>query len=1023
MKGSMKQTDGCAPRLCPPRLTFPSLTLALILITLGSLFSDAGATNEDSLVPLLFVGPDGARPYIYSDDQQTTGILADISKEIGVRIDRPIRIRLLDFREARKMVHDGEADAVMPLGITLERKEQFDFTTPLFNIVFTVFARENETYPSDWPNIEGVRIGVFAKGTSRSLAEEWYPKATTVTVRGSEDAMRLVQQSAIDAMITTRRTGNQAIYQANIANVVALPITLSSTPAGIAVRKGNANLVAVINAAIDKLQAEGAIARILSRWEGTRVVLFSKQDIWVASGLTAVGVSIAFLLFGFFFLRQRRISAGRLLASEENLRTTLDSIGDAVIASDIDGKVTRMNPVAEKLTGWRTSEAIGKSLTEVFQIINATTKEPTIDPVRTVLETGTVVTLTNHTVLIAKGGEKYQIADSAAPIRDDHGDITGVVLVFRDVTDEYAVRTALETSEERYRRAARLTRMGHWVREEGKCIYCSEEMAEIYGVSVAEYLRRSMSPEGELAWFHPDDRPHRESVVSEAVRNKTGYETITRIVRDDEQVRYIHEVADGILDADGNLVQMAGVLHDITERKHAEETLAHQATHDALTGLINRRDFERRLARVLETTNMSQDAHALCYLALDQFKVINDTCGHLAGDELLRQLGNLLSATVRKRDTLARLGGDEFGVLMEHCSLSQARQVANKIRRAVAEFRFAWATQTFRVGVSIGLVPITETSESVVTLLSAADSACYAAKDKGRNRVHVYRLDDTELAHRQGEMQWVGRINQALEDNRFQLWSQPIVSINDETGSDEHFELLLRLVDEQGQIVPPGAFLPATERYGLSTKLDSWVVSTALRWLSRNPELLARLPMCCINLSGASLANEEFLVFMQEQLEQSGVPAGRICFEITETTAIANLSKAMTLMETLKARGCLFALDDFGSGISSFGYLKNLPVDYLKIDGMFVKDIAEDPIDYAMVKSINEIGQVMGMKTIAEFVENDGIKRMLQAIGVNYAQGYGLGKPEPLIDLITQPIKLYNRRDVNVTSAKPENHI
>ncbi len=972
----------------------------MILMALGGFFSDARSTLKDSLTPLLFVGPDGARPYIYSDNQEIAGILADVSKEISARIDHPVRIQLLDFREARRMVRDGEADAVMPLGITPERREQFDFTTPLFDIAFTVFARENETYPSDWPNIKGVRIGVFARGTSKSLAEKWYPKATTVTVQGSEDAMRLVQQSAIDAMITARRTGNQAIYQGNISNVVALPITLSSTPAGIAIRKGNANLAAVLNAAIDKLHAEGAMARILSRWEGTRVILFSKQDIWLASGLTAVGVSVAFLLFGFFFQRHRRISARRLRASEESHRTTLDSIGDAVIATDIHGNVTRMNPVAEELTGWRASETKGKPLTEVFHVISATTGEPAIDPVQTVLETDTVFNLASQTVLIAKGGAKHQIADSAAPIRDDNGFITGVVLVFRDVTDEHAVRVALETSEERYRRAARLTRMGHWVRDEveGKFIYCSGAMAEIYGVSAVEYLRRSMSSDGALAWFHPEDRSHRESIVSEAVRNKTGYEITARIVRDDGQVRYIHEVADGILDADGNLVQMAGVLHDITERKQVEDTLAHQATHDALTGLINRDGFERRLARVLETTRTSQDEHALCYLDLDQFKVINDTCGHMAGDELLRQLGYLLSATVRKRDTLARLGGDEFGVLMEHCSLRQAHQVANKIRSEVAEFRFAWATQTFRIGVSIGLVPITETSESVTTLLSAADSACYMAKDEGRNRVHVYHLDDTELARRRGEMQWVGRINQALEDDRFQLWSQPIIPIEGETGSAEHFELLLRLVDEKGQIVPPGAFLPAAERYGLSTKLDRWVVSAAFGWLSRNPELLARLHLCCINLSGATVADEEFLVFVQEQLELFKVPARRICFEITETAAIANLSRAMTLMETLKARGCLFALDDFGSGLSSFAYLKTLPVDYLKIDGTFVKDIVDDELDLALVRSIGDVGKVMGKATIAEFVENDAILSKLREIGVDYAQGYGVAPPTPITE-------------------------
>ena len=437
---------------------------------------------------------------------------------------------------------------------------------------------------------------------------------------------------------------------------------------------------------------------------------------------------------------------------------------------------------------------------------------------------------------------------------------------------------------------------------------------------------------------------------------------------------------------------------DITERKKAEQALSYQATHDSLTGLTNRNDFERRLMRVLETARSSQQEHALCYMDLDQFKVINDTCGHTAGDELLRQLSQLLSKVIRKRDTLARLGGDEFGVLMEHCTIEQAQRVAKDILDTVTEFRFMWEQQVFRIGVSIGLVSIDETSESLANLLSAADSACYMAKDEGRNRIHVYDFDDTDFARRRGEMEWVGRVNQALEDNRLQLWSQPIVAVDKGMEGGDHFELLLRLCDEQGVIVSPGSFLPAAECYGLSTTLDRWVVSNALDWLSRNPDLMRRTHLCCINLSGTSLADEEFLRFVEDRLDQSSVAPQKICFEITETAAIANLSRAMVFMGSLKLRGCQFALDDFGSGLSSFAYLKTLPVDYLKIDGAFVKDIMEDKVDLAMVRSINDVGKVMGKQTIAEFVENDAILEKLRDIGVDYAQGYGICRPTPVID-------------------------
>jgi diguanylate cyclase (GGDEF)-like protein/PAS domain S-box-containing protein len=464
----------------------------------------------------------------------------------------------------------------------------------------------------------------------------------------------------------------------------------------------------------------------------------------------------------------------------------------------------------------------------------------------------------------------------------------------------------------------------------------------------------------------------------------------------DDGVHHFLTVKYPMFDSNGILTGVGAISTDVTVRKQAEEALSHQATHDALTGLINRAEFERRVRRVLDTAREQYDEHALCYLDLDQFKVINDTCGHMAGDELLRQLGQLLSETVRRRDTLARLGGDEFGVLMEHCTLAQARRVANKVRRAVAEFRFVWEERVFHIGVSIGLVPICETSESIANLLSAADSACYAAKDEGRNRVHVYHLDDSELARRQGEMRWVARIDHALEDQRLQLWSQPIVPVMTDSGEGEQFELLLRLVDERGETILPGVFLPAAERYGLSTKLDRWVVGAALGWLSRNPKLLERLHLCFVNLSGASLADEEFLEFVHQQLEQSQIPSQKICFEVTETATIANLSRAMTFMEALKAQGCRFALDDFGSGLSSFAYLKTLPVDYLKIDGAFVKRIVDDEVDLALVRSINDVGKVMRKGTIAEFVENEAILQKLREIGVDYAQGYGIGRPAPI---------------------------
>ena len=444
-----------------------------------------------------------------------------------------------------------------------------------------------------------------------------------------------------------------------------------------------------------------------------------------------------------------------------------------------------------------------------------------------------------------------------------------------------------------------------------------------------------------------------------------------------------------------------GTGQDITKAHQLSEELSYQATHDDLTSLLNRREFERRLKRSIKSSQAGQGSHAFCFLDLDQFKIINDTCGHIAGDELLRQLGSTLRTSVRKRDTLARLGGDEFGVLMEHCTLEQAKRAANQLREAISKFHFQWEGRVFHIGVSIGLVPINEMSKNIETILSMADNACYAAKDGGRNRIHIYHPDDAELALRHGEMQWLSRINNALDTDQFLLYYQPIVPISGNKQEVKHIEILLRMSDEKDKIFMPGAFLPASERYGQSIRIDQWVVSAAFKWLSCHADQLTQLSLCTINLSGASIADEEFLEFICNQHKATGVDSNKIAFEITETAAIANLPRAVGFIEALQKIGFRFALDDFGSGLSSFAYLKNLPVDFLKIDGLFVKDIADDPIGFAMVKSINEIGQLLGKQTVAEFVENDAILLKLKEIGVDYAQGYGIGIPRPIDELLT----------------------
>ena len=473
----------------------------------------------------------------------------------------------------------------------------------------------------------------------------------------------------------------------------------------------------------------------------------------------------------------------------------------------------------------------------------------------------------------------------------------------------------------------------------------------------------------------------------------------TLLLRDDGEEIAIADSAAPIRDRAGRVIGAVMVFHDVGHARKLARQLSYQATHDALTGLLNRRAFEEQLKDALVSAREDDREHALCYLDLDQFKIVNDTCGHIAGDELLKQLAHLLQSKVREADILSRLGGDEFGILLRCCTLDQARVIAEDVRRSVRDFRFVCDEHSFETGVSVGVVSINGQTHNLAEVQSAADVACYAAKEGGRNRVHVYVPNDRELQQRQGEMRWVSRIHKAMAENRFILYCQPIMPVDPNSSLTPHYEILLRILGEDGQEVPPMAFIPAAERYNLMPMIDRWVVENVLRNVGRASSTLQDA-IWTINISGRSLGDEEFLQAVSEEIAAADIPGDRICFEITETAAIANLRRASRFIKTLRARGCKFALDDFGSGLSSFAYLKNLEVDYLKIDGSFVRDIATDAIDRAMVESINNVGHVMQIRTIAEFVENQEILAVLRELGVDYAQGYGIAKPQPFLALL-----------------------
>jgi len=531
----------------------------------------------------------------------------------------------------------------------------------------------------------------------------------------------------------------------------------------------------------------------------------------------------------------------------------------------------------------------------------------------------------------------------------------------------------------------------------GRVTYLNPAAEEMTGWPVAEAIGKPLAEVACLLHAHTREQLHHglADLARPGAQARSARDSV--LVHRNGVHRSIEDSAAPILGHGGMAVGAVLVFHDVSPAKKLAAEMSYQANHDLLTGLMNRAAFEMRLDTALATAD-PKDNGVVMFLDLDQFKVVNDTCGHAAGDQLLKQVTVLLTQEVRKQDTLARLGGDEFAVLLESCPLEPALRVAETMRQRVSEMQFVWEGRSFQLTVSIGLVPFTAHQYTRSDILRVADSSCYVAKEAGRNRVHVYDDADTAVATRNDELDWFSRLQKALTEDRFVLYAQRIASIQENGGGYESVEVLIRLLDDEGKIVAPMAFIPAAERYGLMPSIDRWVISKALAMhaaFAKNYKLPARFS---INLSGASMADASLVDFVRQELKTHRVPPELVCFEITETAAVGNFDIAVQLMHGLRELGCRFALDDFGAGMSSFTYLKRLPVDYVKIDGAFVKDMSKDAVDFAMVEAIHNIAHRMGLRTVAEFVQNDATIEMLRGLGVDYVQGYGVEKPRPLDD-------------------------
>ena len=690
----------------------------------------------------------------------------------------------------------------------------------------------------------------------------------------------------------------------------------------------------------------------------------------------------------------RIINERRLKKSERELRAILDDMQDTYYRTNLEGKIVRASLSVIKMFGYTAEEVLGVELIELYVEPDGRAK------FLEALEESNGEIQNHQSPMWHKDGHIIWVSTSAHYHYDNDGKIDGVEGVTRDITELKLAEASL--FEEKERAQITLRSIGDGVITvdiNGNVLYLNPYAEQMLGSSLDAAFKK---PLDSLLYF--TDAVTKIKLDSPVLRclKKEGVIISEHIhaVRNDGAHFAVKLTVSPMRDHAGAVKGVVMVMHDVSEMWKMAQQLSYQATHDSLTGLINRREFDQQLNHALQRCIKTGCEHTLCYMDLDQFKIVNDTCGHTAGDRLLKQLSQVLVSHVRDNDIFARLGGDEFGLLLENCPLEKAEPIVEKIRKTVKEFRFAWKEKNFELGVSIGMVPVTSGSASVTELLSEADAACYVAKNLGRNRVHKYQYGDSEMVRHKSEMQWVNRIQLALQEGRLISYCQEIRPLDESAIS--YSEILVRMLDEKGEIVLPGAFIPAAERYDLMSKIDCWVIRDVFFHM-RNVAAPSNMHYT-INLSGQSVGDHNVLQHIIDNMQENNIDPSKICFEITETAAVANLDSARIFIDQLHGLGCKFALDDFGSGLSSFAYLKNLNVDFLKIDGSFVRDIDHDPVDYAMVASIHRIGHLMGMKTIAEFVEDDEILERLKEIGVDYVQGFNVDIPRPLSELANEKI-------------------
>ncbi len=699
----------------------------------------------------------------------------------------------------------------------------------------------------------------------------------------------------------------------------------------------------------------------------------------------------------------RHLDEERLRSSEARYRGLFENVVDGVYIASRDGEIITANPALVEMLGFDTVDEL--------RLMGKTTKlyvNP-VDRERVFARLEAQGYIRNFEYrLRRRDGDEIVVLENARAIYDDDGNVVAQEGTITDITDRKLAETRI--FEEKERAQVTLQSIGDGVittDADGRIDYINPVAQNLTGWDLRSARGR---PATEIMTIINEHT--RATIECPVVRCLKDGRVISLagdsilINRNGDEIP-IQDSAAPIRDRIGNIIGSVMVFHDTSKESRLFRQLSYQASHDSLTGLINRREFENRIAAAIDAVESDDATHALLYLDLDQFKVVNDTFGHIAGDALLTQVSELVQSCIRSTDVLARLGGDEFGIMLERCGEARALDIAESIRSAIEHYRFEWKHSFTNVRCSIGVVMIGGNHDDVAGVMSSADVACYSAKDMGRNQVHLYRDSDVSLRHE--EMKWVSRITNAVEEDRLELYFQPIIAIGEQGGEGRgHYELLLRMRERNGAIVSPDQFIPAAERYNLISTLDRWVIKKSLSDLADASSRQEARYTVAINLSGNSLSEDRFLEFVVDEFSRRKLPAGAVCFEITETAAINNLARVIHFMQELRKLGCKFSLDDFGSGLSSFTYLKNLPVDYLKIDGQFIRNVVDDTVDESMVRAIHEVGHAMGIETIAERVESKQVLDKLGALGVEFAQGYYIARPasvksfEPWSPVMTQ---------------------